>query len=311
MSKVIRVLLVSLLLVSMISLVSVFGCGEEEAAPEAAEPTPEATGLSQLEMEQILADSMLAIMDVQTYKFIMDMTMAMEIQGGPEEGSATTDMNMSGRYDQVNQSMRMTMDMTIDAGDMGMGEAPESITIEMYMLDEWMYMHMDMPPLGDQWMKMPVTEEMAQGMAGSFGADMIEQQLGPLDTPAEIKYLREEFFDGSNCYVFEIVPDMSKIMDWLDQQQLAESGIPMDDMDMVADMFKELIYITWVDKETKYMRKMDAKIVMDISSEDVGAGMDMGDMKMDITMSMNIYDYNVPVTITLPPEAEDAMEMPF
>ena len=88
--------------------------------------------------------------------------------------------------------------------------------------------------------------------------------------------------------------------------------LPLENLDTVAKMFDELTYTIWVTRDTGLLKKMDAKMVMKMNASDFGdEDTDFEKMTMDMTLTMRIYDHNVPVTITLPPEAEDAMEMPI
>jgi hypothetical protein len=49
---------------------------------------------------------------------------------------------------------------------------------------------------------------------------------------------------------------------------------------------------------------------MEFTSEQAGAPAgDFGKMTMEINMDMNLYDHNIPVSIILPAEAENAEEV--
>jgi hypothetical protein len=300
MSKLIRIILLPLLITSVLSLLSVPSCNDEKSAPEGAET-------SQQELQQILLDSILILKDVDSYKMKMNMDATMNVSGGPEEGTMDMIMTMEGVVDPVNMEMQMTMSMSMDMDTDDIEGLLQDMSMEMYMLADTIYMKMDIPEMGKQWVKMPISEE----MMGMYNLNMVDQQLALLESPGETTLLREESFDGSECYVIHLVPNMQKLMDWLDQQQMTEMGLAWEDLKILSDVFKELSYTCWIAKDTKYMKKMTASMLLEMSAEDfVETGGDFEAMTMDVDIDMIIYDHNEPFSIVLPDEAENAMEMP-
>jgi len=103
---------------------------------------------------------------------------------------------------------------------------------------------------------------------------------------------------------------METMMDWLATQQGPVGGFSPDDISNLADVFRDIYYVIWIDKDRGLMIKMDASMLMEFTPEEFGADTDEFDnMTMDVTMSMKMYDYGKPVTIVIPEEAEDAMDM--
>jgi len=309
--KVIKIVLLSLLVAAMLSLLFIPGCTDQEGTeptPEGAEPTPEGTELSQSELQNILMDSMSAIRDAETYKLIMDTTMTAEVIGGSDEGKMGMTMTTSGVTSLATGEMKMTMDMSMEMEGVAGGEGMQNASMEMYMLEDSMYMKMDIPEMGEQWMKMPLTEELKE----EFDLNMVDQQLTPLESPGQIELTGYETFDGSECYVFNIVPDMPSIMQWLSQQQMGNMEVDWESMEAIADAFKELSYVCWIAKDTGLMKRLKADILMEITGEQSGlTGSDFDKMTMDMSVDMAMFDYNEPVSIVLPDEAKNAMEMPF
>ena len=296
MGKVLKMLLISLLLISILSLPIALGCNGDKADTSGE--------FSQLELEQILTDSTLLVNSVDSYKMTMDMDVFMDMSGGGEEGTMDMDMTMEGAIDQKNMEMYMVMEIYM-AMDMGFEAGSEDMTIDMYMVDDYLYMKMDIPELGEEWIKMPATDE----TMSAYDLDMVSEQLAILESPGELNYLRDEILDGSDCYVIQMIPDLAAIMDWIGDQGLADLGLDWEDVGVIRDMFDELTYTIWIDKETKYIKKMTAYILMKMSGDDF-ADMDgdIGTITMDMNMDIEMYDYNKPVTIVLPDEALDAME---
>jgi len=50
-------------------------------------------------------------------------------------------------------------------------------------------------------------------------------------------------------------------------------------------------------------------MVMELTPEAMGFPEEEGEMTMNITMTLLAYDYNKPISIELPPEAEEALDV--
>ena len=305
MGKTIRIILIPLFLVAILALSITTGCGDDEGDT--------ASGMTQAELEQLVAEAMAVIYEVDSYKMKMNMDASMEMSGGDEEGTMSIDMAMEGVVDQKNMEMQMVMGMKMDLGmimpmDMDMddsGDNSMNMDMDMYLVDDSIYMKADLFGTGEEWMKMPATDD-AMSM---YDMNMVEQQLAPMESLAEVSFLRYETYDGSECYVIEFVPDMGAMMGWLNDQDMTGVEFDWDDLGLIDDMFQELSYTCWIDKETKYMKKMTAHMVMEMSAEDFDeTDYGMGTLIMDYIINMEISDYNEPVTITLPADAQEAMD---
>jgi len=79
------------------------------------------------------------------------------------------------------------------------------------------------------------------------------------------------------------------------------------------DMIKNLSIKIWVAKDTFFPMKAETIMKMVITAEDMGemAGEEEGEMTMDMETTVTYRNYNQPVSIVLPGEAQDAIEMPF
>jgi hypothetical protein len=302
-----KIYLILPLLLAVLLLTLVPGCKEKETTPTATTPATGASEFTQEQMQQIFAETIAATKNTQTYKFDMDLTTAMEATGGPEAGKLNMSMNTTGAYDQANQKMHLNINMNMKVNVPEMDESEQNMAMDMYMVEDTMYVKTDMPFLGDQWIKMPVDKEKATG----FDAHMVSEQLDMLESPVEIEFLRYEMVDGSDCYVFQVTPDMTKIMQWLAQQQMTGTEFDAEKIQNLADIFKEISYNVWITRDSKLMKKIDGSLLMDLIPEEFGAESGAFDnMNINLSTGMRLYDYNVPVTIELPEEAENAVEMP-
>ncbi|MCK4368634.1 MAG: hypothetical protein KAV68_03070 [Dehalococcoidales bacterium] len=281
MSAVKRILALSLALILSFTLVGCVG------------------GLPQEEIDQIIANVTSAEYD--TVKFDVEMPMTMEVVGGSEPGKASISVDGTGVMDMANEEMQMTMSMAMDIP--GIGE--QEMAAEVYIVGGWLYTKVDIPEIGEQWMKMAVTEEMWQQQG------QIEPLLEFLRTAVEIDYLGSETVSGTECYLFEIVPSMEALGELLSQETSGMGIMDFSQFDL-ADLYKELSVKEWIAKDSYLLMKVEIEMVLEMSASDVGATADDFDkMTMDIKIVESFYDYNEPVSIELPPEALDAEEIPY
>ena len=255
-------------------------------------------GLSQEEIDRIIENVVTSEYD--TAKMDFDMTMVIEVIGGPEP----FEMNMSGDgvafMDMANQEMQMTMNITLDIPEMG----EQTMATNSYLVGDWMYTGAEIPGFGEQWMKIELTPGMWEQQ------NQLEQQVAFFKEAVEIKYLGSEAVDGTDCYVFEVVPSMEALGDVLNQQAAAMGTVDFDQLDL-ADLFEAMTVKEWIAKDSYRVLRGEVYMRMQMFPEDVDASeADFDRMVIDMNMTMRSYDYNQPVSIILPQAALDAPEMP-
>jgi hypothetical protein len=288
-----KVLVFSLALMLCFAFV---GCAEKE------EP------LTSEEIDQIITEAVNGLADAETYKFDMDLSVSMEIVGGTDPGTMSIGANATGAIDNVNEEMHMLMDITVNMPE----QDEQEMGVEIYIVGGWVYVKMSIPELGEQWLKMGLTPEMWEMQK------LTEQQMELLETAMNIELVGSESVGGVDCYIFEITPDMGKFVAYL-SEMLGMQGLSSEGMeafgwlfgDLFEDMFKELSIKEWIAKDSSLFVKAEVHMVIEVSPEDVGAtAEDFQKVTMDMDIGMAAHDYNEPVSIELPPEALDALEIP-
>jgi hypothetical protein len=307
MSKATRIILLPLLLTIILALSSIYGCtgGVIQSGTSAAPGATGETSLSQQQLEQIIADSLTTFKSLNTYKFNMNMDMSMTASGGKEPGEMTIKTKADGAMDTSSQQMHMNMSMSMEGGpEVQVG--PQEMAYELYVLSDYIYMNFNVAGMGNQWLKMPVTDE----VSAKFGLNLASQQMGPLESPVKIECLRSESVDGIDCYVISVTPNLEKMGQWLMENQRTTEGIDWGNMVKISDMFKKMEYVCYVAKDSNYLLKMVSNMVFEFNSEQAGLGAGEFDkMTMEISADMKLYDHNQPLSITLPDEAANAMEV--
>jgi hypothetical protein len=279
-----KLLLLSLALVLSFSLVAFVGCKEK---------------LPQEEIDEIIAGATAASYD--TVSFDMDLPMTVKAEGGSEPGTMNADMSGSGAIDIPNRAMQMTMGMELSMS----GEGSQEMDAEVYVLDGWMYTGMDIPGLGENWMKMELTELAWQQQV------QVDQYVELLATAVEVDYKGTETVNGVECYVFEIEPNMATLTDLLQQETSSLGMMDLSGLD-VAELYQELSVKEWLAKDSYLLQRTEVEMTLEIRPSDVGAtSNDFEKMSVELKMAMRFYAYNQPFTVVLPPEALDAEEMPL
>jgi hypothetical protein len=255
-------------------------------------------GLPQEEVDRIIENVTTARFD--SVKMDMDMTMNMEVVGGSDPGEMTMTGSGVGIMDMANRGLQMTMDMSMDIPEVG----EQTMVSKTYLVGDWMYAGVEIPDFGEQWFKMEVTPGMWEQQ------NQLEQQIEFLKSAVKIKALADQAVDGTNCYVFEVVPSVEALGELLAQQKSAMGGMDFSQLNL-ADLFEEMRVKEWIARDGYQVLKTEVYMRMQMRPEDVGATeADFDKMVMDMNMTMRLYDYNQQVSIVLPPEALEAEEMP-
>lgn len=297
--RTVRIALLPILLMSITALFSITGCATDGTGP--AESLPE--GISQQDLEEILYDATTNYALLNTCKFDMDMDISTKIIGGSTPGEMTIHSRIGGGMNKSSQQMQMNMEMSVE----GAGLGSQDVYAEMYIFPDLTYMKMEVPGMGEQWVKMETTED----LAAALNTQAVDQQMGMLESPLKVEYLRSESVDGLDCYVLTITPNTDELADWINQQNTGADDIDWGEMADITSLFKQLSYICYVVKDTHMMKKLILEMEMEYTSEQIGDySADFDTQNMYIYMYMNLYDHNQPFSVTLPDEAEDAVEMP-
>jgi hypothetical protein len=278
-----RILTVSLVLAIILSLVA---CVKEEEELASA--------------QEIIDGVIESLDDIRTCQFDIDMTMHMagEAEGEMFEGTMVTDS--SGAFDLENRQMRMDMTMSLAM----IGEDEMEMGTEMYLIGDMMYMLMEIPEMEPMWMKSEVPEGYWEEM------NQIESQIELLEA-AQVEVIGSEMVGGIDCYVLQLTPDLERLWQIVAQQAQVTGEAAALTEESLQEMFQSFSVKQWIAKDTYFLTKTEADMAVELTPEAMGFPGEEGLLTMDITMNLLAYNYNQPVSIVLPPEAEQAIEVPM
>ena len=252
--------------------------------------------------------------NIDTYKFDMDMTQKILISNETGEMEMTTLSTGNGVVDNINKKMKLEMTMTMEMPEKA--EMPDTMEMkmDMYFINNTMYTKMDLgiPELPTQWTKM----EMPGGYEESWESqNQVDQQMELLNV-SEVELLEDEKVNDVDCYVLKLTPDIEKYWGIMMKQegmselmQNLQQNVSFD----IGEMIKEMSLKYWIAKDTKFPMKTEMQIKMVMSSEDLNIPETEEKFTMTVDQRTNMfsYDYNKPVTIELPKEAESAAGFPM
>jgi hypothetical protein len=255
--------------------------------------------------EEIVTAFLDSQQNVETYQLDMDMDMDATVEAEGETFEMNMGIDCTGTMDVTNAEMKMVMDINMMMPDVGEIEMAEAV----YLVDDMMYIGVDMPVSmgGSAWMKSQIPGDMIEGM------NQVESLTALVET-AEITVLGSEKVNGVDCYAVEVIPDADQLWELVSQQlQLTgdELEIPDTAGDVIRNMYDNISVTYYIDKDTYFLVRSSFDMSLEMTPEDLGYPEEEGLMIMDIMMDMLMFDYNLPVSIELPPEAEDAIEMPL
>ena len=235
--------------------------------------------------------------EIRTYKFDMDMTMDMAGEAEGEAFEVTMVMESSGALDVENRQMSMDATQSM----LMTGQPEMEMGMEMYIVGGMIYMLTEMTGMEAAWVK----AEMPEGYWGKMS--QIESQIELLEA-AQVEVIGSEMVEGIDCYMLQLTPDLEQLWQFYMQQTQITGEVPEES---IQEMFRSFSVKQWVAKDTYFLAKAEIDMAMELTPEAMGFPEEQGAMTMDIVMSFLGYDYNQSVSIVLPPEAEEAVEMPM
>jgi hypothetical protein len=213
------------------------------------------------------------------------------------------DMTLSGVVDIENRQMGadVTMGMEIP------GEGDMDVGMETYIIGDTAYTKMDFFGFDPSWVKYEVTDKVWYEM--SQMVELLEPYVDLLEA-AQVRVTGIEKVAGVDCYVLELVPDIDQLWQLAMQQtEVTDMGMPALTEELLSEMFRDFSVWQWVSTETFLITRVMIDMTMELTPEDMGFPDETGVLGLDIVMYLLVDEYNQPVSIELPPGAENAVEV--
>jgi len=276
-------LIFTLIMAMALALPAFTGCGGKPAA------TP--TGQ---ELPQILDDALLAVENAESYKFSVDASTVVKTTETSEWEDMTATITMTGATDNVDNEIQINYEIHLSGLLFEFEEGLNDFNGAIYSLPDWTYSWTDMYENENQWSKVPSSGEVNEQY------NIVAQDLKLLASPENIEFLRYQGFDGSECYVLKVTPNVENSENWFYEHQMTTT-----DFIYWVDVENEVVenaFTVWIDAETKLIKKMEADMLIDFTEAPEFDTITLG---VDIELT----DFNEPVSIVLPDEAQNAEEV--
>ena len=255
-------------------------------------------GLSPLAQE-ITDGAVQALDSIISYRFELTSTMDLtgEIEGEATEGELT--IFQTSELDLANHKMHNLQTMVSAMT----GTRDINTTTETYIIDNTVYAVSDSSYPDITWTKTEIAEELWEQL------NQINFELDILEASTKVKVTGSETVDGVDCYVLEITPSEEHLWQLLIQQMGMASDTSTDvSEELLDELFHNYTAKQWIAKDSYFLIKMEVEMSVTLPPELTGNPDAEGETNIDTKLTVMTYDYNQPLSIELPQEAEEAIE---
>ena len=294
---------VAILILSL--LISGTSCRETVYVTITPTPTPATTRTSipTPTAQQIVTNVVEAVGNQYLAKFDLHLESNLNAALSKQQTSVKATQDYTGSLDLASQQLQLTGN--------GVIEVPDKYTFElsMYAVDETVYSMIRGLGYSGEWFKMEPTQEQYSGFYYNWG--MIPWQVNLLKT-SDVELLGNERLAAIDCYVLNIKPDLDEIWNIVSQPGgfMAGGATSFNKPTNVSDVIKNVSIKEWVAKDTFLPVRFDVSLRLLINPKYIQY-QDYAQGTIDNQLQFVYYGYGNPISISLPPEAERAQEVPW
>jgi outer membrane lipoprotein-sorting protein len=255
--------------------------------------------------QEIVDKTSAAMSQVNSYKFNPDIILT--TSGGVVDKTAgSMTIHISGEASVDVAKKQTAMNLTIDQESTG--QTKVSIPASYYLIDNAMYLKINVPFLGDKWLKSTLDYN------SPVSQDLASQQIKMLAGAVDVTLLGKEDVVGVSCYVLQFTPDLTAIGALLsslqrtaDLSQIGPGNIDPSKIDL-NQLIKNVTVKLWVAIDKYWIEKSTASFSLDTAS--LSAGTDStATFKVDFQVNGQFSGFNQSVQISLPADAQNASDI--
>ncbi|WP_041228753.1 MULTISPECIES: DUF6612 family protein [Dehalococcoides] len=275
-------------LISLLMLLSL-ALGSSCSSGTADNDSPDTNNLSVSDTtptgSQLIASILAASPNITSFDTTSVIDMTMQVSGM----SIKTVMTANGKEDLSSKKAYLTSSIIVT------GDLASTMEMETYLIDSFQYFRITSTDQNtgmqlNTWYKMLMDTQM---QTQTWNAQ--SQQNNYLFSKSSITVDGSETINGTSCWKVTITPDLTELIKYLNEQQAIEDPSAITNP---ADSLKNIKLTAWVAKDTSYVIKMNLSMDMLIEAQ-----------TLSMVMSTTITNINQPVSITLPPEAVNAIQI--
>ena len=240
--------------------------------------------------------------DITSYQYDGKIVMVIvsESDGEGMEGTITLDNTGAVDFDNMKMAMNMNMNAVLSEED-----DYDVEVMEMYIIDDMIYMQI--PEMAIGWIKTGMSTGDWEELAGLIDMASAWEEL---IEGVPVQVTGSEKVNGVDCFVLEYTPDPEQLWDIV-LEQFEASGEDILGLGMLTAIFpepafSEVSFRQLVAKDTYFVIKYEIAMTVEFADEIMGEEVSI---IMEIDIRDEAYDYNQPVSIVLPPGAEQAIEL--
>jgi hypothetical protein len=281
------------------------GCSRDETAPAAsvvpaASVAPASTSPT-LTAQDIADNAINAMSKLSSVQFSLDMQAKISGMTDNQAQEANITAIGEGSGDVAAHKMQANLKTDIETSNQTKMSSP----MVYYMVDGWQYVQVSTPFSGTQWMKIKVDP-------GAYAAgDQYASAMAMMKSAIKVNLKGTEEVEGVSCYVLEVSPDLNLISEWLKSfpQTAGTQSEAMANIDL-SKFVKTLSMKEYINVESYLLKRCEVSASIAVNGADLNSPEHAGEnMALDMVLHLSMNQYNQPVTITLPPEAENARDM--
>jgi hypothetical protein len=189
----------------------------------------------------------------------------------------------------------------------GLGQNGEvqNADYDTFALGDWMYVNMANPSGGVTWVKI----KNSSNLEDYFSYSIADQQMRLVNSPTDIKYVKTEQVHGVDCYVLSMTLNKNEVATWLSKQDIGLNEPDWQNIVSDVNAIKEINCTYYVAKDSYWVMRMYLSTIIELTPEQANLGSnDIEKVTLNLSMDTILYDQNVLNTISLPAEANMAIE---
>lgn len=255
-------------------------------------------GIEDASAEQVKAWTLDSTENVSSHTYEMETNMIISITAENETGKMEMLMETESSVDIGKQKAKSTTQMEMESasgnGLFGENKLDKSeISTITYIIENSMYTKTSIGENRPGWIKseLPFREDI-------WRKNVQLGQQEKLLRSSDVSKLEDEEIEGQRCYVIEVYPNPENLLNVLSSRSRMTN--PLENMPFdLGKLIENVTLKEWISKNNNLLKKTRAKIKIN---------MDFMGVKMteNITMDITYRNYNEPVEIELPKEAENA-----
>ena len=259
-----------------------------------------------IDTQSIVGKALDASQEVKTCTF--DMIMKMNTIIASADSSKVMKIKLDGVFDVDNVAKKMKAVIYIMMEEVGV--EVEQATMELYVLDNKQYTKFDQPGVPSHW-------QVEDSSAGTWESMHYWEHHVDLLQQSKIELLGTEKVNDIDCYAMQLSPDMVEFLKMMLAEQQLGQQFSEEEIDIVTTMlsslfvrFMDISAKEWIDKDTYLPRKTEMIMDIHISPDEF---MELGlivlagyEFTLGTNINLVVESYNEPLSIVLPPEAQEA-----